>query len=175
MSEADLSTSIAWMMDEVLGWEHYFPERAEALARLAIVAGRIGQHAHAERLVEKAVSNVLGYGWRKDLTLHTTLELIVNVHRAGLLDAWPLVQQVAPFVEAVQDATDGKETQHLPVFLFDIVREVVPDRAADYLLHLSKSEDWDNLERSLRVYVERGDLGDETIRALGRTASYVLP
>lgn len=169
MTNEQVGAAVDWLEAQVLAWRDSFSSRAEALAALGNSAAKAAQSERATQLVQLAVASLLGYGYHKDITLHTTLDLVGAMHRERLGDAAGSLRRLAPLVEAVQDATDGDETRHLPVDLFSVLIDVEPSRAAGYLLRLSGQEAWYDLEQCMAYFLETADIGDETIRALGRT------
>lgn len=169
MSNEQIGAAVDWLEAQVLDWRDSFPTRAEALAALGTIAAKAAQTDRATQLVQLAVASLLGYGYHKDITLHTTLDLVGTMHRERLGDAAGSLRRLAPLVEAVQDATDGDETRHLPAELFNVLIEVEPSRAPGFLLRLTAQEEWYDLERCMAALLEKADIGDENIRALGRT------
>jgi Cdc6-like AAA superfamily ATPase len=169
MSDEQICAAVDWIEAQVLAWRDSFPTRAEALAALGTIAAKAAQSDRATRLVQLAVASLLGYGFHKDITLHTTLDLVGTMHRERLGDAAGSLRRLEPLVEAVQDTTDGDETRHLPVELFNVLIDVEPSRAPGFLLRLTAQEEWYDLERCMASLLEKADIGDENVRALGRT------
>lgn len=107
---------------------NYFPERAKDYANFSKLARIYGDHKNSQSLLKKAIDNLLGYGYHKDICLFHVIEAVEFCIQAGIdkekIDGW--IKRIVPLVDAVGDYTDGDETNHLPFELANILAKQNP-------------------------------------------------
>ncbi|PIG95648.1 ATP-binding protein [Deinococcus sp. UR1] len=117
-----------------------FQERAATLANLANAAAAFGASGHAERLLRASAENLLAHGNRKDIVLFNVLKSLDEAHHP---DGEVALLRLAPFIDVITELTDGSETRHLPMRLFEALLEVSPGRAYAYLnAWIDRDDDW---------------------------------
>jgi len=98
-----------------------FPERSEKYAKLAKLTAFYDEQKKSKELLMKAASNLLGYGYHKDVYLFEVLESIELCAKSGInsekIEEW--IDRIIPLISNVGKYTDGDETNHLPNYLAD--------------------------------------------------------
>jgi len=98
-----------------------FPERSEKYAKLAKLTAFYDEQKKSKELLMKAASNLLGYGYHKDVYLFEVLESIEMCAKSGInskkIEEW--IVRIIPLISNVEKYTDGDETNHLPNYLAD--------------------------------------------------------
>ena len=98
-----------------------FPERSEKYAKLAKLTALYDEQKKSKELLMKAASNLLGYGYHKDIYLFEVLESIELCAKSGInsekIEEW--IVRIIPLISNVGEYTDGDETNHLPNYLVD--------------------------------------------------------
>lgn len=83
-------------------------------------------------------NHILGYGYRKDITLHEMYEAIeaCGKHNVGNIPDW--VRRLSPFTNDIFDFTE-REIRHIPRWRIDLMAQFLPERLADeFEYHLSE-------------------------------------
>ncbi len=98
-----------------------FPERSKKYAKLAKLTALYDEQKKSKELLMKAASNLLGYGYHKDIYLFEVLESIELCAKSGInskkIEEW--IVRIIPLISNVEKYTDGDETNHLPNYLAD--------------------------------------------------------
>lgn len=107
----------------------------------------------------KGVEYVLGYTWRRDLTLEDLTESIVCLNSINSFLGNEYVLKLKDLVDSVVQHTDGKDTKHFPVEWFEKFYKINPKNASLYLLHelVGTICDW-RLESSLKYLITNPDV-----------------
>jgi hypothetical protein len=104
-----------------------FDSRAELCALAADLAAQNEDGGAASKWVRECWSNLIAYGYHKDMLLDQCLDAAEHLQGAGWgADALDLLARLAPAVVAVGDFTDGDETRHLPAELGRIMFNLDP-------------------------------------------------
>lgn len=98
-----------------------FPERSEKYAKLAKLTALYNKQKKSKELLIRAASNLLGYGYHKDVYLFEVLKEIELCAKSGInskkIEEW--TRRIIPLISNVGKYTDGDETYHLPNYLAD--------------------------------------------------------
>jgi len=107
----------------------------------------------------QGVEYVLGYTWRRDLTLEDLTESIVGLSSINDSLGNEYILKLKELVDSVVQHTDGKDTKHFPVEWFEKFYKINPKNASLYLLHelVGTRCDW-RLESSLKHLITNPDV-----------------
>lgn len=107
----------------------------------------------------QGVEYVLGYTWRRDLTLEDLTESIVGLSFINDSLGNEYVLKLKELVDSVVQHTDGKDTKYFPVKWFEKFYKINPKSASLYLLNelVDTRCDW-RLESSLKHLITNPDV-----------------
>ena len=145
-----------------------FGERASALAMLSTICARQDLPTKASEYLQQACENLIGYGYHKDLLLDTTLNAI-DVVAEHIDSQHTLWSRLGPAIAAVDQFTDGDETNQLVSKLGRQMLRYDPGTADQYLKVLMDHEQYWDVQQALRELVSTGDLTNPDINALVST------
>ncbi len=118
----------------------HFSERAESYLDLSHLAMLHGENDVMNRLIGKAIINMLGYGYHKDLYHSDVLDSIVTCNKAGSTKCNAWLERMSPLIAEVRNYTDGDETRYLPEYLAEAYASVNPQRLKNYYLYNANEE-----------------------------------
>lgn len=125
------------MVDETIKshgtYRFYYAIATHALiaARLALIDGAVDvAQAHWDR----AVTFLLGYGWRKDITIFDLLDSLPTILALDASGGRARLARLQPLVERVINHTDGSETRHALPQWWELLATTDPDAAGWTLL-----------------------------------------
>lgn len=106
----------------------------------------------------QGVEYVLGYTWRRDLTLEDLTESIVDLCSINNTLGNEYILKLKELVDSVVQHTDGKDTKHFPVEWFEKFYKINTKNASLYLLYelVGTRYDW-RLEASLKHLIINPD------------------
>lgn len=108
---------------------------------LSILASKYGAIAIAAKFLERTALNVVGYGHRKDITLHEVFEAIEECSISGCSEVSDWLRRMATFTIDVFDFSE-REIRHIPGWFTKLLSKHNPERLVDeYDYHLSE-ENW---------------------------------
>ncbi|SDJ51910.1 hypothetical protein SAMN04488540_10956 [Ferrimonas sediminum] len=115
-----------------------------------------------ERAVELGLSTacryILGYGYRKDITLHEVFEAIQACSDANIGEVSDYLKRVSCFVVDMFSFTE-REIRHIPSWYMSLLSKNLPRRILDeFSFHLDQ-HNWYVLEDILTSYIKYGDVG----------------
>ncbi|AEM79496.1 dsDNA nuclease domain-containing protein [Thermoanaerobacter wiegelii] len=119
----------------------YFSERSRwyaLLARLALIYNDVDA---VNEFLNLSASNLLGYGYHKDMYLDELMDAIRECHKSGSEKSVKWISEIAPLVENVSEYTDGDETRHFPIFLAELLVNVSPELLYKYYYQKAYEED----------------------------------
>lgn len=120
---------------------------------LGILAIKHGLHDEASQFLERATLNIVGYGWRKDITFHEVLEAIEECSNSNCAQVSDWLTRVATFTIDVFDFSE-KEIRHIPDWFTKLLSKHNPERLVDeFDYHLSK-ENWHRIDHILENIVK---------------------
>lgn len=123
-------------------------ERSIKLANLAL---NHGCNNAAQSFLERAALNIVGYGYRKDLSLHEIFESIEHFSELNYVRIPAWLERLSTFTYDVFDYSE-KEIRHIPGWFIQLLGKHDPARLVDEFDYLLKQDDWD-----------RGDLVVESL------------
>jgi archaellum biogenesis ATPase FlaH len=147
----------------------YFSEIAETYANLAEIALLYKDDNSFNRLLDKAVKNLVTYGYHKDIFLFRVLDSILACHRAGSPKSKIWVKQLIPFIMKVKDYTDGDETRHIFEELSEILSEINPELLKKYYLFTADNEELFLAEKIFPDVVKTLDLSNPVDQAIAKS------
>jgi len=109
----------------------------------------------ADELFKKGIEFILGYTFRKDLTIEDLIDVIESIAYLEPKMGNEYIKKIKPLVDAVVDHTDGRSTSHFPIEWFEKYSKINLNDSAVYLLNslVDVRIDW-RLERSLQKLLE---------------------
>lgn len=120
------------------------------LAKLAI---RLGLHNEARKFLENTALNTIGYGHRKDITLHEVFEAIQVCSDSDCPQVSDWLKRIANFTTDVFDFSE-REIQHIPGWYIKLLAKHNPERLVDeFDYHLSE-ENWHRTHLILESFVK---------------------
>ena len=109
--------------------------------QLAKVQKAFGQTEKAEASWRMAGIYLVGYGWRKDVTLFDIIESVPALFESSKDSALKALESLQPLIAAVLLHTDGRETKHTPNTWFSNLLSVDPSSAINVLARTILEED----------------------------------
>ena len=95
-------------------------------ARLALVDGDFDR---AKEHWDRAATFLVGYGWRKDITIYDLLDAIPSLSALDARSGLERLARLQPLIERVVNHTDGSETRHAPSKWWELLTVGDPDAA----------------------------------------------
>jgi hypothetical protein len=148
-----------------------FGSRAELCALAAELAALHTAKDAAAKWVRNCWSNLLAYGYHKDMLLDQCLEAAEHLQKAGWgRDALNLLARLAPPISVVGDYTDGDETNHFPRELGRLLLQGDLNLFVKYHDWLSAHGEYWDAKSIFETFVSRVDLSNRVFRAVAETA-----
>lgn len=119
----------------------HFPERAEHYADLTRLASIHKDDMNRDSFLELAASNLLGYGYHKDMYLDGLLQSIEICGKMGSQKVVDWIRRIVPIVENVTEYTDGDETHYFPRSLAEILAKLDPSMLYKYYYQKARDEE----------------------------------
>lgn len=167
------NSAVEWIIyDQISQLEHSvvgFPERASNYSILASLATLHGLKKETKKLIINAATNLLSYGWHKDIFLFHLLESIEKCHESGIGDAKQWIIQLLPIIDRVGDFTDGDETGDLPKLLASLMAKVDPYLLINYYKWLCEKDDYYYALSAFHSFLRESDLSDSVNLAVAKT------
>ncbi len=168
ISKSTLVNFCASIESELASYVEPFSEHAEVYALLANVCIRHELVDKPEVYLRQAAENLIGYGYHKDLLLHTALRAIAAVaENSGVEKSWWL--NLAPLINAVEKFTDGDETRYLPAQFGAMLLRFDPHLAVEYVNSRIAGETSGDVGDMMAQVMRYGDLVEPAINALYST------
>jgi hypothetical protein len=108
---------------------------------LAKLACDHGLHDEAGNFLKRAALNIVGYGYRKDITLHEVFEAIQECSDSNCPEVPNWLRRVATFTTDVFDFSE-KEIRHIPGWFTKLLSKHNPERLVDELEYYLVEENW---------------------------------
>jgi hypothetical protein len=120
---------------------------------LAKLATNLGLYNEARVFLERTALNIVGYGHRKDITLHEVFEAIQECSDSNCSQVSDWLKRVATFTTDVFDFSE-KEIRHIPRWFTKLLAKHDPVRLVDeFEYHLSE-ENWHRSQFIFESFVE---------------------
>lgn len=120
---------------------------------LAKLATNLGLYDEARMFLERSALNIVGYGHRKDITLHEVFEAIQECSDSNFPQVSDWVKRVTTFTTDVFDFSE-REIRHIPGWFTKLLAKHNPERLVDeFDYHLSE-ENWHRTYLILENFVK---------------------
>lgn len=134
-----------------------FNERADNWTDLALFA-HLNEVGEPQKLLARATACLLGYGYRKDMSVFDILSCINYIHEVDASKAALWIEKITPIVSEISEFTDGDETRYARSELISVVAKTCPHWLhAFYAYHISVDE-WYLADDCLRQLIKVIDL-----------------
>lgn len=134
---------------------------------LGILAIKHGLQDEASQFLERAALNMVGYGWRKDITFHEVFEAIEECSSLNCPEVSGWLTRVATFTTDVFDFSE-REIRHIPGWFTKLLSKHNPERLVDeFDYHLSE-ENWHRTDLILENIVKTFPLSTPSEHSLLR-------
>lgn len=110
-----------------------------------------------KRSLDASCKYMLGYGHRKDITLHEVFEAIEACSDAGIGDVPSYLERVSCFVVDMFSFTE-REIRHIPSWYMSLLSKNIPSRIFDEFSYHLEEQNWYVLEDILIAYVKYCDV-----------------
>jgi hypothetical protein len=148
-----------------------FGSRAELCGLAAELAALHQDHASTAKWVRQCWSNLVAYGYHKDMLLDQCLDAAEHLQAAASGDdALNLLERLAPALAAVGDYTDGDETRHFPAEFGRILFKCNLEWFVRYHGWLGDSGDYWDAHSIFATFVSKADLSNRVFRTVAGTA-----
>ncbi|MEZ7205341.1 hypothetical protein [Pseudoalteromonas sp. DY56-GL79] len=107
--------------------------------------------------LEHTCKYMLGYGYRKDITLHEVFESIQACSDANVGDVADYLKRVSCFTVDMFSFTE-REIRHIPFWYMQLLSKHLPSRIYDEFCFHLKEQNWYVLEDILIAYIKNGDI-----------------
>jgi len=108
---------------------------------IGILASRLGLHHEASLFLKRTALNIVGYGHRKDITLHEVFEAIDECSNSNCLQVPDWLRRVATFTTDVFDFSE-REIRHIPNWFTKLLSKHNPERLVDEFDYHLTEENW---------------------------------
>jgi hypothetical protein len=169
-SDESIARLLARQTDSIENSVDVFRTRALRFARWAAVAAMHEQLGTAHVLVRTAASNMVAYGYHKDMLFFAVIEVMRRLHSAGLIDGRDWIVKLAAPIAYVDEYTDGDHTRYLPQELGEAVVEIAPELTPRYYHWLTDQEEYFVAEKVMHAFLTSADLTDYASWAVASTA-----
>lgn len=119
----------------------YFSERTKDYSNLARLSALHGDQSNQNLFLNRAASNIIGYGYHKDMYLDEVLNIIRSVAYLYPEKSKEWTRQIVPAIEYVKEYTDGDETNQFPAKLADVLSVVDKKLLYKYYCHKANKEE----------------------------------
>ena len=142
-----------------------FSERADKWTDLALFS-HLNQVGEPLKLLKRATACLLGYGYRRDMSIFDILSCIKYVHKLDETKAAPWIKRITPIVSEISEFTDGKETAYAQNELNSVVAETCPYWLQSFYAHYLSIDEWHLADDCLKKLIERMDMENPEAIAL---------
>ncbi len=145
-----------------------FGRRAQNYLELCELAVFQQLESLGKTLLDKTLGCVMGYGWRKDMTMSYVLDSIsaLTPHDPDFVrDA---LGQICPAVAHIDEITDGDETQYTKFEMADQLIGLMPVSYCAYYEYLLKTSEWYEAEEAIGGLLDREPLDSPLISCITR-------
>lgn len=123
-----------------------------------------------EYYYNKGVDYIIGYTWRRDLTIEDLTESVVAFNDLNPVLGHKYILELKSLIDSVVNHTDGKDTKHFPSEWFEKFHSINNEPASRYLLYELSSTRYDwRLESSLKYLIENENISPLTKCFLNQT------
>lgn len=149
-----------------------FNQRADSWTDLALFS-HLNQVGGSQQLLKRATACLLGYGYRKDMTVFDILNCIKYVHEVDGSKSALWVKSLAPIIAEISEFTDGDETHHARNELLSVVAKTCPYWLQTFHAYHLSIDEWYLADDCLKQLVGVMDL--ESPEAVALCATLIDP
>lgn len=120
---------------------------------LAKLATNLGLYNEGRMFLERAALNIVGYGHRKDITLHEVFEAIQECSDSNCSQVSDWLKRVTTFTTDVFDFSE-REIRHIPGWFTKLLAKHNPERLVDEFEHHLSEENWHRTHLILENFVK---------------------
>lgn len=154
VSPATLETELTRRMAEVSNSISQFNDRADTYLSLCELACQVKPLEEIGReLLNHALSCVMGYGWRKDATIHHVMEAVEAVAPNDHEFTKEMMGKLCAMVANINEITDGDGTRHAQTDMAQMYATYMPNTYVAMYGHHLETAEWYRSERALSVAV----------------------
>lgn len=135
-----------------------FNDRTQFYLELCELAAIQNLEGIGRKLLRKVIECIMGYGWRKDISLFHVLDAIEAIAEVDEAAAKTWISKLCPMVEQINELTDGDETRHSKSVLASLLVRYMPASYAGYYEESLKSSEWYDGDRLFAELLEHADL-----------------
>jgi hypothetical protein len=117
-----------------------FNERAGRYVELCQLSATFGLKEHADALLRRGLTCVIGYGWRKDPTIAFALDAVKAISSVDRMFATDMLRRLVPVVLPLGDMTEDSGTR--PSDLAALIINLMPEVFAAFYNHCLMSSEW---------------------------------
>ena len=121
-----------------------------------------------KKLLVKTFECVLGYGWRKDMTMSHVLDSIAALAPSDPDFARDAIRRICPAVSRIDDITDGDETQYAKFEMAEQLIGLMPVSYCAYYEYLLKTSEWYEAEEVISRLLDAEPLDSPLISCITR-------
>jgi hypothetical protein len=141
-------------MDEESGRVSQFNERTQNYLELCELAVFQQLDPLGKGLLVKALGCVIGYGWRKDITVSNVLDAIAAIIPADADFARGALARLCPAIANIDIITDGDDTNFTKFVMAEQLIKLMPRSYAAYYEDLLKTSEWHDAENVISRLLE---------------------
>jgi len=134
------------------------------LTKLAV---NLGLYDEAAKFLERTALNTVGYGHRKDITLHEVFEAIQECSDSNCPQVSDWLKRVTTFTTDVFDFSE-REIRHIPGWFTKLLVKHNPERLVDEFDHHLSEENWHRTHLILENFVKSFPLSTQPEHAFLR-------
>ena len=119
-----------------------FGNRAHEYLDLCELAVFYGLDDISRTLLSRVLACVMGYGWRKDMTIFSVLDGIDCISTADTDYTRCAISRICPAIAQIDVITDGDETRYAKFKMAEQLLGLMPNSYVAYYEHLLKTSEW---------------------------------
>jgi len=143
-----------------------FGQRAQNYLELCELAVFQQLESLGKTLLNKTLGCVLGYGWRKDMTMSHVLDSVAALAPSDPDFAKNAIRRICPAVSRIDDITDGDETRYAKFEMAGQLIGLMPESYCAYYEYLLKTSEWYEAEEVISRLIESEPLDSPLISCI---------
>ena len=142
-----------------------FSDRADKWTDLALFS-HLNQAGKPLKLLKRAAACLLGYGYRRDMSVFDILNCIKYVHEVDETKAAPWIKRITPIISEICQFTDGKETVHAQSELISVVANTCSYWLRSFYAHYLSIDEWYLADDCLKQLIKHMEMEKPEAKAL---------
>ena len=142
--------------------------------KLGVLASKYSLLSEASQFLERAALNIVGYGYRKDLTLHDVFEAIEESSNSNCSQVTDWLRRVSTFTSDVFSFSE-REINHIPSWYIKLLSKNQPERLVDEFDHHLSEQNWHRAEIILKNIIKILTLSTQSEHSLLRCITTFEP